>query len=126
MSGDENLSVPRRVAVPIVATLMLVTLVTCLICWLVASSEFHHFEQVIEKAKTGFPSFCESFRRVEFLNLVIPLAILSWAGRLLRAENCSLKQLVWFACGSILTVFLWATVSFVAVYLLHLKFYRFM
>lgn len=126
MTANENPVVPRWVVLPVAVTLAVISVVTCFLCWQFAMGEFHHFDHVVEKEKSEFPSFCESFRRVEFLNLVIPLAVLAWAGLLLREENCPLRQLVWFTCGTILTVFLWATASFLAVYLLHLKFYRFM
>jgi len=125
MADDNKQSMSKRLAAPIVVSLALVASVTCFMCWSVTWSEFHHFEQVVEKEKSEFPSYCESFRRVEFLNLAIPLAVLAWSGRLLREEIYPLRQLVWFACSTILTVFLWATASFVAVYLLHLKFYRY-
>lgn len=124
MADDDKQTIPRRLLVPFGATLVLLTVVTCFMCWSVTWSEFHHFKQVVEKEKSEFPSFCEGFRRIEFLNLVIPQAVFAWATHLLRVENCPLRQVVWFACGTIVTTFLWAMASFLAVYLLHLKFHQ--
>ena len=90
----------------------------------VADGEFSHFEQVAEQQKSELPAFCESFRHVEFIGLLIPLAVLARAWVLLCGDGCSFRQLVWFTCGTFLAIFLWATVSFLAVYMMHLRFYR--
>jgi magnesium-transporting ATPase (P-type) len=126
MEVDREPTVPKQLVMPIVATLVLIASITCFMCWSFTWSEFHHFEQVVEKEKSEFPYFCVNYQRAGFLNLVIPFTMLVWAGRLLREEHCPVRQLVWFVCGSVLALFLWVTTSFLAVYILNLKFYRFM
>ena len=126
MDRDQEPTIARRLAVPILASMVLISIVTGFVCWQVASAEFHHFEQVIQKEKSEFPSFCVDYQHATVLNLLIPLGIAVWAGRLVGEAHCSVRQLIWFVCASVVAVFLWSVASFLAVYLLHLKFYRYM
>lgn len=126
MIAGEKQVVPRaKLFFPVVA-LAFISLLTCLIGWQISLSEFHHFEQVAKEAGLELPSFCERYVEFEFIGWLISTGVLSWGSALLLGKDCSQAKLSWFIGSTVLAVFLWTTASFLAVYLLHLKFYRFM
>lgn len=92
---------------------------------MVADGEFHHFEQVIQKETVGLPALSEDYRRFQFVGWLIPVGVLVWGLGLFPKEGCPQGRLVWFICSTVLAVFLWVMVTFLAVYLMHLKFYRY-
>lgn len=105
--------------------LSLITVLTSLACWMVADGEFHHFEQAIEKETVGLPALSEDYRRFQFVGWLISAGVLVWGLGLCRKEGCPQDTLVRFICSTVLAVFLWGMFTFLAVYLMHLKFYRY-
>ena len=118
-------TVTRSVALPVVMTFSITSVVLALLGASVAPGEYHHFEHEAERqGGGGWPSFTESTKLVPFLGLVLAIPTFGFGLRLLRNPECRLATILWYCSAVILAHLLWLVVSFLSVYLLYVKFYH--
>ena len=121
----EPQTVTRSVALPVVVTLSVTSVVLSLLVASMALGEYHHFEHEVERqGGGGWPAFTENTKLVPCLGLVLAFSSIGFGVRLLRNFECRLTTLLWYVGTVVMAHLLWLVVSFLSVYLLYVKFYH--